>query len=127
MALAVVYAMLASYAISRTLVPILAALLLKGEERQATARAAAGLPPSAPRTISEAAFDQKFREDYADSYEATLTGPARQRLEGAGTGAGIASGRWYARSSGSVRTSSLPWTPVSSACTFARLPDRGSR
>ncbi len=72
MALAVVYAMLASYAISRTLVPILAALLLKGEERQATARAAAGLPPSALARFG-AAFDQSF-ERLRDSYEATLTG-----------------------------------------------------
>ena len=71
MALAVVYAMLASYAISRTLVPILAALLLKGEERQATARAAAGLPPSVLARFG-AAFDQSF-ERLRDGYEATLT------------------------------------------------------
>lgn len=45
MALAVVYAMLASYAISRTLVPIFAALLLRSEERQAQRRAESGRGP----------------------------------------------------------------------------------
>jgi multidrug efflux pump subunit AcrB len=72
MALAVVYAMLASYAISRTLVPILAALLLKGEERQAAARAQAARRPSALARFG-AAFDRGF-ERLRSGYEATLAG-----------------------------------------------------
>jgi multidrug efflux pump subunit AcrB len=72
MALAVVYAMLASYAISRTLVPILAALLLKGEERNARIRAETGRPPSI-LTRFGAAFDRGFSH-LRDGYETTLTG-----------------------------------------------------
>ncbi|OUJ14326.1 efflux RND transporter permease subunit [Acetobacter sp. DsW_063] len=45
MALAVVYAMLASYAVSRTLAPIFAALLLRSEEDAAERRREKGLPP----------------------------------------------------------------------------------
>ncbi|WP_342630067.1 efflux RND transporter permease subunit [Nguyenibacter vanlangensis] len=67
MALAVVYAMLASYGISRTLVPIFAAMLLKAEESRAASRAARGLPPTMLQRFG-ARFDAGFarlRDGYA--------------------------------------------------------------
>ncbi|MFT9331062.1 efflux RND transporter permease subunit [Acetobacter persici] len=72
MALAVVYAMLASYVISRTLVPIFAALLLRSEEQAKKRREEAGKPP----TIFErfgAKFDARF-ERLRNGYEKTLSG-----------------------------------------------------
>ena len=70
MALAVVYAMLASYAISRTLVPILAALLLGAEEEQARRRREAGLPPGRIARFGQR-FDHYF-ERLRDRYVALL-------------------------------------------------------
>ncbi|CAI9121890.1 efflux RND transporter permease subunit [Brytella acorum] len=70
MALAVVYAMLASYAISRTLVPILAAMLLGAEENQARRRQAAGLPPG-PIVRFGQTFDRHF-DRLRDRYVALL-------------------------------------------------------
>ncbi|MEN3175812.1 efflux RND transporter permease subunit [Gluconobacter sp. OJA] len=72
MALAVVYAMLASYAISRTLVPIFAAILLRSEERQTTRRRDAGLPPDVITRFG-IAFDRRFNR-LRDSYVRQLHG-----------------------------------------------------
>jgi len=71
MALAVVYAMLASYAISRTLVPIFAALLLRSEERQAERRRAANLPPTWLERFGTR-FDTRF-ENFRNRYIQTLS------------------------------------------------------
>ena len=68
LALAVVFAMLASYAISRTLVPILAGMLLEGEERaKERAKAKPGL-----LTRFFQAFDRGF-ERLRDGYAALLS------------------------------------------------------
>ncbi|MBM9403293.1 efflux RND transporter permease subunit [Gluconacetobacter azotocaptans] len=72
MALAVVYAMLASYAISRTLVPIFAALLLRSEEREAERRRAANVPPGRIERFG-AWFDHGF-ERLRAGYIRTLGG-----------------------------------------------------
>ncbi|MBL7234732.1 efflux RND transporter permease subunit [Komagataeibacter oboediens] len=70
MALAVVYAMLASYAISRTLVPIFAALLLRAEERAIGKRRSANLPPT-PLERFGRWFDGHF-ERFRDRYSTIL-------------------------------------------------------
>ncbi|NIE81690.1 efflux RND transporter permease subunit [Asaia sp. As-1742] len=71
MALAVVYAMLASYAISRTLVPIFAALLLRAEDRASERRRVANLPPALLARFGTR-FDRRF-EQFRDSYSSILT------------------------------------------------------
>lgn len=72
MALAVVYAMLASYAISRTLVPIFAALLLRSEEDQVQRRRDAGLGPDRFARFG-LWFDTRFNR-FRDRYARTLEG-----------------------------------------------------
>jgi len=64
--LAVIFAMLASYSLSRTLTPITLGLLLKGEQRRKAAKDAAGTAPGV-FTRFHAAFDRGFerlREEY---------------------------------------------------------------
>ncbi|MCQ9154315.1 efflux RND transporter permease subunit [Acidomonas methanolica] len=77
MALAVVYAMLASYAISRTLVPIFAAMLLKAEERQVARRRDAGLGPDRLARFGrwfDARFE-RFRDGYVRRLGALVASP----------------------------------------------------
>lgn len=71
--LAVVFAMLASYALSRTLTPITIGLLLKSERRHG-----AGESPSGVFSRASAAFERGF-ERVRDGYSALLTTVLRRR------------------------------------------------
>jgi multidrug efflux pump subunit AcrB len=64
LALAVVYAMLASYVLSRTLVPVLAKYLLHGEEHGSAAHAAAQSASRSGRTAFFARFQHGFERGY---------------------------------------------------------------
>jgi multidrug efflux pump subunit AcrB len=72
--LAVVFAMLASYGLSRTLTPITIGLLLKGERH-----AAPGIAPTGLFARIHAAFERGF-ESLRDAYAALLTTLLRRRL-----------------------------------------------
>jgi multidrug efflux pump subunit AcrB len=72
--LAVVFAMLASYGLSRTLTPITIGLLLKGERH-----AAPGVGPTGLFARIHAAFERGF-ERLRDAYAALLTSLLRRRL-----------------------------------------------
>ena len=65
LALAVVYAMLASYVLSRTLVPVLAKYLLHGEEHGSAAHAAA----QSARRSGRAGFFTRFQHGFERGYE----------------------------------------------------------
>src|SRR5215469_10666649 len=72
--LAVVFAMLASYGLSRTLTPIIIGLLLKGEHH-----APAGEAPRGPFGRFHAAFERNF-EAMRHAYSRSLTGLVRHRF-----------------------------------------------
>ena len=75
LAMAVVFAMLASYGISRTLTPIIIRLLLRSEHAERTAKPTAGAGSAASTTASTRGFD-RFR----DFYGWLLAGILRRRI-----------------------------------------------
>ena len=120
---AVVFAMLASYLLSRTLVPTMAKYLLQGAPA-GTRTSARGAPN--PFVRLQRGFDEGF-ERLRGGYRALLERCVeRRRVFGAVfLRACVAS--LAAASGGSARTSSRRSTAASSSCTCARRPARASR
>ena len=123
MAEAVVFAMLASYVLSRTLVPTMAKYLLKAHDR----RARRGAQPQSVRPRCSARSTTASCA-IRDGYRGLLAagGGCRAAL----FALDLPRRRAWRRSSlvrGSARTSSRRWTAASSSCTCARRPARASR
>ena len=119
MAMAVVFAMIASYILSRTLVPTLVMLLMGGVARRLRRRRA----PSPLQRVYKR-FDARFERVRA-AYALTLVGAARkaQALRARASSASPCCRACSIRCSGA--TSSRAWTPARSACTSA--PPTGTR
>ena len=105
LALAVVFAMLASYGLSRTLTPIIIRLLLRGEH----SRREAGKTTALSR--AHAAFDRRFNR-FREFYAWLLAGIIRRRADHAGRRAGGAGGRRRAVHHARGATSSPRSTPA---------------
>ena len=119
---AVVFAMLASYLLSRTLVPTMAMYLL--QRAQPHGRRAAAEPAGAR---CSARFERGF-ERLRDGYRGLLD--AARRAAGAlfvPVFLAVCLSRFAAAARGSARTSSRPSTAASSSCTCARRPAPASR
>ncbi len=119
---AVVFAMLASYLLSRTLVPTLVMLLMGGVHGQ---QAPTSARPSALQRVYRA-FDRRFervRRAYTLLLSALLSrrGSFMPRSSSASACCPACSIRRWAA------TSSRPWTPARSGCTCARPPAPASR
>jgi hypothetical protein len=130
LALAVVYAMLASYVLSRTLVPVLAKYLLHGEEHGSAAHAAA----QSARKSGRVGFFTRFQRGFEHGYEG-LRGRDIRTLHW-----GLATAWPYSRCSG--RRTGQPgvvpfigrdffhwWMPARCGCTYraARHTPGGDR
>ena len=116
---AVIFAMLASYLLSRTLVPTLAMYLLKSREENAA-------PSRNPFTRAQKAFDRGF-EAFRHAYQRLLTTLVGKRFLFVPVFLLVmpfGCARWC---HGLVRTSSRTPIAVNSFCTFAPRPERGSK
>ena len=119
MAMAVVFAMIASYILSRTLVPTLV-MLMMGRAHE---------PRPAGRARSSASISSSTRSSSAcaQAYTVTLAVAAR-KAQGASRSASSRSLSCRACSTrSSAATSSRPWTRARSASISARRPARASR
>ena len=123
MAEAVVFAMIASWALSRTLVPTMAKYMLKAHEpnRHESRRASRN-----PFVRAQAIIDVGFMR-VREGYRQILLGCLRRRRRVRRGVPAVLPGVLRPAAVGRVRTSSRPWTRASSSCTCARRPARGSR
>ena len=118
---AVVFAMLASYFLSRTIVPTMAKYLLKGHEHDRVEQARASRNPLVRFQI---AFEHYF-EKLRDWYHGVLkTLPGVPRSVSAVDRGVLDSVPWRCSTHGWVRTSSRRSTAASSSCTCAPTPAR---
>ena len=122
---AVVFAMLASYVLSRTLVPTMAKYLLQ-RARAARARTPAAEPQSV-RARSSAASSAGSSGCATATAACSSACVAPPRLFAAGVPAGLRARRSRSLPLGRARTSSRRSTAASSSCTCARRPARASR
>ena len=133
LALAVVFAMLASYFLSRTLVPTMVLYLLPpearartpgGDEEPASHGSPGGRDP--PSVAFHHAFNRGFERLRLAYQRPARLGP-RPPLRHGDRAARLRPRLAGACSPGSARTSSRPSTPASSGCTSGRRPARASR
>ena len=134
LALAVVFAMLASYFLSRTLVPTMVLYLLpkEAEAEAAEGSRGTGAPAAHPVVGDPPSVPVPSRvQPRLRAAAAGLPGPARlgprPPLRHGGRAAGLRPGLAGCCSPGSARTSSRAWTRASSGCTSGRRPGRASR
>ena len=125
LALAVAFAMLASFLLSRTFVPMMCAKFLPDEHRQGhgTVTAASHGPDAARPPAGSAASHQRF-EHFLDPADPALRAAAGLRPAaspgGAGRRAGCCSSARWRCCSASAGSSSRRWTPARSPSTCAR-------
>ena len=116
--------MLASYFLSRTVVPTMAKYLLKGHEHDRVQQARASRNPFVRFQI---AFEHSF-ENLRDWYHGVLRLCLREsRRVSALDRRRSGSSRWRCSTRGWDRTSSLRWMAASSSCMCARTPEPASK
>ena len=120
---AVVFAMIASYILSRTLVPTLVMLLMRGTHGDGKPDDAAR--PSPLQRVYRA-FDRQF-ERVRGAYTVTLLGRCSRSAASSASASSSSACSRAASIRSSAATSSRASTPARSACTCARRPARGSR
>ena len=118
--MAVVFAMLASYLLSRTLVPTMVRYLLRGARRSRAREAGADAQPARAASAPVRARFERLRERYRGAARRRARASARVLLLAAFAFCVVVAAR--ARAVRSARTSSRPSTPARSGCTCARRP-----